>query len=161
MKAKIMVFVSLSLLLIVGKGQTTAGSTHTERSARKAGIVANYGSLPLAFEDNRGQLASQVKFLSRGAGYSLFLTKEEAVLRLRKVAELKPQMPGGNVLPQEEQAAVLRMKLLGANDREKVAGQDELPGKSNYFIGNDAKKWQTDVRQYAKVRYSSIYPASI
>jgi hypothetical protein len=36
--------------------------------------------------------------------------------------------------------AVLRMKLLGANPHAKVIGLEELPGKSNYFIGNDPKK---------------------
>ena len=33
-----------------------------------------------------------------------------------------------------------------------------LPGKSNYFVGNDPAKWHTDVPTYAKVRYSSVYP---
>ena len=46
-------------------------------------IVANYGKLPLSFEANQGQADPQVKFLSRGQGYSLFLTATEAVLQLR------------------------------------------------------------------------------
>jgi len=33
-----------------------------------------------------------------------------------------------------------------------------LPGKSNYFRGNDPKKWHTDVPTYAKVKYEGIYP---
>src|SRR5208283_5161205 len=43
-------------------------------------LVANYGKLPLSFEANQGQTDGQVKFLSRGRGYSLFLTGDEAVL---------------------------------------------------------------------------------
>jgi hypothetical protein len=35
---------------------------------------------------------------------------------------------------------------------------EELPGKSNYFIGNDPKKWRTNVPNYAKVKYQGIYP---
>src|SRR5687768_8566470 len=38
-----------------------------------------YGKLPLSFELNRGQTDPQVKFLSRGPGYTLFLTATEAV----------------------------------------------------------------------------------
>jgi hypothetical protein len=34
---------------------------------------------------------------------------------------------------------------VGANPAPKVTGFDELPGKANYFIGNDPKKWRTDV----------------
>jgi uncharacterized protein DUF1905 len=39
--------------------------------------------LPLSFEANQGQTNTRVKFLSRGAGYTLFLTGDEAVLKLR------------------------------------------------------------------------------
>jgi len=31
--------------------------------------------------------------------------------------------------------AVLRMKLVKANPSARVIGEEELPGKSNYFIG--------------------------
>jgi hypothetical protein len=38
-----------------------------------------------------------------------------------------------------------------------VSGVDEMSGKSNYFIGNDAKKWHTNVPRYAKVKYTGVY----
>ena len=50
----------------------------------KQEVVATYGKLPLSFELNQGQTDPQVKFLSRGGGYTLFLTPTEAVLALRK-----------------------------------------------------------------------------
>jgi len=40
-----------------------------------------YGKLPLSFEEKRGQTAQEVRFVSHGAGYELFLTPQEAVLR--------------------------------------------------------------------------------
>src|SRR5579859_4106006 len=49
----------------------------------RARVVEGYGKLPLAFEANQGQTAGQVKFLSRGSGYTLFLTSDEAVLALK------------------------------------------------------------------------------
>jgi hypothetical protein len=57
-----------------------------------------------------------------------------------------------------ESSAVLRMRLVGANAWATVTGADELPGKSNYFIGNDPKKWRTNVPTYAKVKYAGVYP---
>ena len=42
--------------------------------------IENLNKLPLAFERNQGQTGSQVKFLARGQGYTLFLTSGEAVL---------------------------------------------------------------------------------
>ncbi|MGH9452878.1 MAG: hypothetical protein ACRD2O_02790, partial [Terriglobia bacterium] len=54
--------------------------------------------------------------------------------------------------------AIVRMKLVGANAKAAVTGLAELPGRSNYFIGNDPKKWRTNVPNYAQVRYQSVYP---
>ena len=55
-------------------------------------LVAAYGKLPLSFEANQGQTNTEVKFLSRGRGYTLFLTGHEAVLALQK-AEGKTGKP--------------------------------------------------------------------
>jgi hypothetical protein len=55
-------------------------------------------------------------------------------------------------------SSVLRMKLIGANALAKTVGLDELPGKSNYFIGNDPNKWRTNVSNYSKVEYQNVYP---
>ena len=51
--------------------------------ATKQQVLVAYGKLPLIFEANQGQTDPQVKFLSRGSGYTLFLTPTEAVLALR------------------------------------------------------------------------------
>ena len=133
--------------------------TEEVTGATKQRVVETYGKLPLSFEANQGQTDSQVKFLSRGSGYTLFLTPTEAVLSLpsrdRKGAEPSPSLPGPSP---PEPSTVLRMKLIGANPSPRVSGLEELPGRSNYFIGNDPAKWRTDVPTYAKVQYKDIYP---
>src|SRR6058998_4060090 len=43
--------------------------------------------LPLIFEANQHQTASEVEFAAHGQGYSLFLTSSEAVLVLSKGSE--------------------------------------------------------------------------
>jgi hypothetical protein len=53
---------------------------------------------------------------------------------------------------------VLRLRLVGANPAPRVVGQEELPGKTNYLIGNDPAKWRTNVPNYAQVRYEGVYP---
>ncbi len=144
---KILSLECLLLFAMWGHGQTVPSSIRPVKG-RQANLVEGYGRLPLAFEANKGQTDSQVKFLSRGAGYSLFLTPAEAVLMLGPSA----------VSNGHSNSAVLRMRLSGANPRTTVSGQDKLPGKSNYFMGSDPQKWHTSVPQYAKVRYAGIYP---
>ncbi|HXJ96266.1 MAG TPA: SBBP repeat-containing protein [Terriglobia bacterium] len=108
--------------------------------------------LPLSFEPNVGQTDRQVKFLTRGPGYNLFLTPDEAVLLLEKPTDLSRAHPA---LTRER--SVLRVELAGANPRVELTGESELPGKSNYFIGNDPRQWHTDVPTYAQVRYRALY----
>jgi hypothetical protein len=129
-----------------------------------ANVADHYGKLPLSFEANDGQTDRRVKFLARGNGYSLFLTGKEAVIALRKAVpqpEGKNGMPGRQrVEPQKEEGAggtVVRMELVGANAAPRVAGAEELPGKVNYFIGNDPAKWRTNVPTFAKVKYEGVY----
>jgi hypothetical protein len=120
----------------------TASAAIPEATKHRA-LVATYGKLPLAFEANRGQTDGQVKFLSRGPGYTLFLTPSEAVLSLRRP---------------DEKGHALRVKLLGAEPDPQITGRDRLPGVSNYFIGRDRSKWRRNVPRYAKVGYQGVYP---
>ena len=50
------------------------------------------------------------------------------------------------------------MTFLGANPDARVTGREELPGKANYFIGNDPAGWRTNVPTYARVHYEDLYP---
>ncbi len=105
-------------------------------------LSEDYGNLPLRFEQNSGQTDARVKFLARGIGYTLFLTGGEAVLKLQK----------------PEQSAVLRMRLAGANRSPQIVGQNELAGKSNYFVGDDPNQWKIDVPNFSGIRYKEVYP---
>ena len=144
---------------------TRSGVLQEPTPEQKIHLAKNYGKLPLSVEANKGQTDGRVKFLSRGHGYGLFLTSSEAVLTLRqdksKDQEFKGQMNHSRLrgLDTESQGlSVLRLKLLGANPTIDVTGLEELPGKSNYFVGNDPKAWRTDVPTFAQVQYKDVYP---
>src|SRR2546427_806322 len=130
---------------------------------RKVAVQEAYGKLPLSFQANQGQTDRQVKFLSRGSGYTLFLTPTDAVLALKqgkpeaKVEAQKEAVTTSNSEPRTSNT-VLRMRLVGANPKPKMVGLDEQPGKVNYFIGKDPAKWRTNIPTYAKVQYHAVYP---
>ena len=50
------------------------------------------------------------------------------------------------------------MKLVDSNPAPRVSQDDELPGKSNYIIGNDQRNWHTEVPRYGRVKYQDVYP---
>lgn len=165
--------------LHTGSQASKLKSQRPESQGLRTSPLDAYAKLPLGFEPNVGQVGGPagrgVKFLSRGLGYTLFLTANQAVLALQR-AEVRSesrnlklelqnrkfgtdnsgseiQRPGSRTV-----TAVLRMRLVGANPAPTVAGLDELPGKSNYFIGDDPRKWRTNVATYARVEYRDVYP---
>lgn len=163
-------------------GLQQAGLALSENDeAKRAQASKVYSRMPIGFEVNCGQTDSRVKFLSRGAGYTLFLTSTEAVMMLKsEEAGITGQEANGRsqksgVRSQNELAlaiehrsisadhqppstASLRMKLTGSNSEPVIEGIDPLPGRSNYITGNDSGKWQRNVAQFAGVKYANIYP---
>jgi hypothetical protein len=132
-----------------------------------------FGNTPLTFEQNQGQTQSPVEFLSRGNGYTLFLTPQSAVLRMTR--DTDATSPRGLVQRQindaqsndvklkdpefqHETGVVLRKTLIGAAPGLHAQGEMPLVARSNYFIGNDPKNWHTGVPHYASVRYRGVYP---
>ena len=159
-------------------------SPQAQPEADKARLVRNYGNLPMAFEANRGQAPRPVKFLSRGNGYGLYLTAQEAVLALRRPAAASgatlPRLEASGVTPSgmstmlqrldapltveaakvksAYETEIVRMQLAGANPLAEPVGTSPLPGTANYFIGNDSSQWRTQVPTYSRVRYANVYP---
>jgi len=173
--------VGLALLAAPGVGMAADTRSDAKPPVR---LVADYGKLPLSFEANQGQTDPRVKFLSRGRGYGLFLTGDEAVLVLRKLSAISRQpserrnskletrssgidrrgVAGADALDSSLvtrhlslETEVLRLRLMGANPAAEAQGLEELPGKSNYFLGNDPKRWRTNVPNYARVAYKNVY----
>lgn len=53
---------------------------------------------------------------------------------------------------------VVRLRFEGAHTDPQVTGVDELPGKLNYFLGNDPDQWHTDISLYSGILYQNLYP---
>src|SRR6266567_6863537 len=70
---------------------SNASPADSDPSSQPAGPAASISAaqlyaLPMQFEPNSGQTDEPVLFLSRGSGYTLFLTPTQAVLSLRASA---------------------------------------------------------------------------
>ncbi len=136
-----------------------AGNAAVART-QTAALAKVYGDLPLRFEANLGQTDSRVKFVSRGADSALFLTATDAVLTLDEPSEHGDVAQNSlhAMQPVNRNRTALRMSLEGADTSAEVRGLASLPGKSNYFVGNDPRSWRTNVPVYSKVKYRSVYP---
>ncbi|MBI4635085.1 MAG: SBBP repeat-containing protein [Candidatus Rokubacteria bacterium] len=158
---------------------TPTAATNAPRPGPPPSLRALAG-LPLHFEPNHGQSDGSVRFLARAPGYTLFLTPTEAVIvtapprsagrpghdRRRRADLTRDARPSPDQRSTAEAVrdatpagpAVIRMKLVGANPDPLVSGVDQLPGRVNYFLGNDPAQWRTNIPTYARVRYRQVYP---
>ena len=166
LSVKILHRARLSENLVTNRTATAAAATTASPlpPEQKVDLTREYGKLPLAFEANRGQTASEVRYLAHGRGFQLFLTSQEAVLALQRAATGTQPAKGASLLVSRRKpnailrASTLRMHFDGANPAATIAGTKPLPGRVNYFIGKDPQKWHTDIPSYEAVRYQGIYP---
>src|SRR3954469_22085841 len=110
------------------RGAAKSGKATSQLSALgKLRMQQSYGKLPLRFEPNLGQSNPRVKFLSRGSGYTLFLSHEEATLSLFRTnsEENPPQIvadPSQSAHQAPSTTGVLRMQFLGGAAAGSVHG---------------------------------------
>jgi hypothetical protein len=118
----------------------------------------NYGAFPLVFEQNNGQTDKAVKFVSRGPGYTLYLTKSEAMFSLKRPSETdiaSAQLQSKRDAARNKmQSDDLKMHFAGANSNPTIAGVDEALTKTNYYIG---KKRIENLPNYGRVNYKGLY----
>jgi hypothetical protein len=101
-------------------------------------VVNSYGKVPLSFEENRGQAAAGIRYLSR--------THNGTVL-------LRP----GSAALESGAGETITMRFAGSPAAAVPAGEQKLPGRTSYLLGNE-RDWIRDVPNYSSVRYAAVYP---
>lgn len=139
--------------------QANLSTSSAQHSGAKT-AAANYAKLPLTFEGNAGQTDPQVKFLARASGHVVFLTSGGMVFSARSKFVATDGIAGNaqSASKQKPSGAVIQLTMVGANPNPLAVGEDPQPGKVNYFLGRDPKKWHTNVATYGKVHYKDVYP---
>jgi subtilase family serine protease len=134
-------------ILSTGKGvqENLAESPSNQRILDAARSASDY------FTENRGQVENGVLFYFQGNPSVAFRT--DGVMFVLSDAKKIDERYGGQVRV-DSLAYVVRFE--GANIITPI-GLDELPFHSNYFIGKDPAKWQTDVPNYRSVMYRNLW----
>ena len=113
-------------------------------------LVDAYGTLPILFEANRGQVDSAARFIARGNGYAVFLTQDETLI------SLSPINARGSQTPSIEKEAVIGMRFVGARSSAPLFGERKTDSTSNYFLGLDSTQHITDIPLHGAVRQTGI-----
>jgi hypothetical protein len=124
-------------------------------------VMSRLNGTGLSFERNVGQTASRVDYLARTGGGTVFLTPTAAVFAMQKAPSVDPSTVAGMpspklATPSSDGGVAVYMQIIGANPAARPVGQDELPGKVNYFIGNNPAQWHTDIPTFGRVEYPNV-----
>jgi len=106
--------------------------------------IQELAALPLRFEPNRGQAPATIRFIGRGAGYTVALSPRDAVLA----------SSGGS----SAVSAPAHLHLVGANPHATFVGLSRLPGTVNYLRGEHPSGWQLNLPTYGQVIEREVYP---
>lgn len=90
--------------------------------------------LPLSFVKNVGQADPGVAFTAGGAGYSLFFTPETTFL-----------------VSEGSDGPVVFSLGIERQNPSSITGEGLLPGKANFYLGNDPSRWYEDVPTYGSI----------
>lgn len=164
----------LGLVAVLGLGVALAAGTHrpASRASRSHGLSAAarhrlasaYGRLPLSFEQNQGQADPRVRFLVHSAGYTLGLTDHGALLALtrtgappRSARSSAAALRGHPAAPQTS-VRTLSVGFLGASPDVRLTAGHQLAGRVNYLIGNDRRRWHTNIPTFSGAAYHGVWP---
>ena len=133
-----------SLALVFGLSLPSSTLLAKESDQQSQAQVPNL-SLPLYFEENRGQTDPSVRFVNR-VGYSTTFFRDNDVVMRLPVSDQK-----------HRDSAVVRMQFVDAHESVELEGNKQLPSHSNYFRGSDPDDWVSEVPHFAKLTYNDIY----
>ena len=118
----------------------TADRLFTQDRGVLNSAASSLNALPLTFEPNQGQADASVRFLARSSSYAILLEGNKTVLVI----------PGEKSSHEsaQEKPSVVTLELLNSDGQAPSEGLNLLPGKSNYFVGNQRAKWISGIPQY-------------
>jgi hypothetical protein len=123
-------------------------------------IAHDLPALPLSFSPNEGQTAPAVRFVSHFSGGTLYFTSSGVALAVQQPNQddAGPRKVSLNTHSAQPQPAMVKVRFVGANPQATISAGKQLPGKANYFLGNDRTRWRADLPTYSNITYQDLYP---
>jgi gliding motility-associated-like protein len=124
--------------------------------------MSAFGGNGPRFIENKGQYPKQVSHHLRVANADVFFQKDRLVFNFSD-----PELLGGHDhatghehehRPNALNAHAYHIVFQNASSQAHLKGESEYADRTHFLRGNDPSKWATDVRAFARLHYSGIYP---
>jgi gliding motility-associated-like protein len=112
------------------------------------------------FLANRNQWEPAVLFAANVPGGRLFLTPGRLVQARYDVAGVEAVHDHERSANGPIKAHAYGVTFVGANAQAAVQGENQRSAHTSFFLGNDPKKWASNVPAFGAVRYQALYPGT-
>ena len=150
----------LSAALLLGP---SAFAQHAGHQGHDHGPSAQEPVLHGEYVENKGQWAAPILYRADFGLVALFAERDRLVFS--KLDEAVPDRVHDAQHEGPDAMENVRMNghawyawFEGANPNAEVSREGRSADYFNYFIGNDASKWASDVRHFMEVRYHELWP---
>jgi len=112
------------------------------------------------FESTGNEITSAPPFLSRTGEYDVYFNANQVRLTLPVNSSASHHDNIEQTDSPDKQGksrANVFISFKDSNPRANITGMNELPGKINYFIGNDSVNWKTNLATYKELKVHQLY----
>ena len=129
--------------------------------AAKMAVRNAWGTLPLSFIRNDGQLDKRVKFYEKGSGHATYFTGDGIYILLvgekRGSSSSLTGEDGPSSAGMNRRTSFIKLAPIDANTTQHITAEGLQSGKINYFMTRNPEKWKTDIPTYRTVVYREVY----
>ena len=120
--------------------------------------LPSFGEAPkIIFEENKNQWPDVVKFRAEIPGGNLFLEQNTFTYLYQESINWHHDHRNESGGPVKVHCHAYKMNFENANPDAEISGNNRYAWHRNYYLGNDPKKWASDVPLYAQVYYKDLY----
>ncbi len=134
----------------ISNAEVMANESVSKDNTAKSQAQVTYGSLPLYFIQNDGQVDEQVKYYEKSRGHATFFMEDGVYIGLHKT--------GNSESNENNQSSMIKLSFVDGKEKPEITAEGVQQGKVNYFRGNNPAKWRTKVPTYQTVSYKEVYP---
>ena len=121
----------------------------------------------ISFIENKNQWDETVKFKTELTGTSVFYQKDGFVFAFEDRKKVNELMQYKLSSPQEKRTKnkpdsllnyhAYKMTFLNSNPNVSISGAYPTEDYVNYYIGNDQRRWASEVKKYTEITYQNLY----
>ncbi|HRH58134.1 MAG TPA: gliding motility-associated C-terminal domain-containing protein [Chitinophagales bacterium] len=112
----------------------------------------------LDYIKNEGQWEAPVLYKADLSGGWVYLEKNALTFKFLEKSLHSHPAKNNSTANEIIKGHVYKINWLNANPAVKISETDKQPYYNNYFIGNDQRKWKSNVSLYKTILYKEIYP---